>query len=215
MVKVYRIGTRPSRLALIQAEEIETRLIASLPNVSFEIVSIYTQGDKDKLIPIFQVEGSDFFTREIDQALLGGEIDFAVHSSKDLPRVLINGLEVVFQTPSISPYEALISRGNHNFNELPGGWRVGTSSARRKEQIKLLRKNLDVVDVRGDIYERIALIEEGKIDALIVAYAALIRLGLEDKASEIFPSEVFSPHPEQGRLSLVAREGFWENLRYI
>jgi hydroxymethylbilane synthase len=209
--KVLRIGARPSRLSLKQAEEMGRHLRGA----KFEIIPIYTQGDKDKLTPISGVEGTDFFTKEIDSALLAEEIDMAVHSTKDLPTILPEGLEVIFKTPSISPYEALVTRDRRKLNELAAGSSVGTSSARRKAQIMLLRNDLKVVSVRGDIYERIALVKEGKIDALIVAHAALIRLGLQGCASEIFPLDVFPAHIDQGKLSLVARKGLWQKVKFI
>lgn len=211
MPKTLRIGTRPSRLAIKQVEEIKS----AFPLIAFEIVPIITDGDMDKTTPVSEVEGSDFFTRQIDRALLEGFIDMAVHSSKDLSDVLTKGLSLVFETSSISPFDALVSRGHKKLNELPAGWRIGTSSIRRKSQIKTLRKDLNIADIRGTIEERLGLIDTGIIDALIVAHAALIRMGLEERISEIFGLNIFDTHPKQGSLSILAREKECERVRFI
>lgn len=205
-----RIGTRASSLALRQVDEAMGLLRERYPQAQFSIVTINTSGDKDKLTPISEVEGSDFFTREIDEALLAGKIDLAVHSSKDLPEVIPEGLVVAMETPSVSNFDCLVSRDNIKFMDLPRYAKIGTSSRRRKEQIVNLRRDLKIIDIRGNIQERLDLLSIGKIDALIVAHAALIRLGLEDKITEIFALNVFKAHPKQGYLSILARKG-WSN----
>lgn len=201
MTKVLKLGTRPSPLALKQAEEVR-KIFA---NLEFEIIPVPTTGDKDKITPLDAVPSHDFFTWEIDQALLAGEIDLAVHSSKDLPDILAKGLAVVFETPTISPYDALVSKDKLKLTQLAQGSRIGLSSQRRKGQIKSLRPDLEIVDIRGNIEERIALVAQDKIDALIVAHAALLRLGLQNELSEIFSLDVFPTHPKQGRLAVVTR----------
>lgn len=200
-----RIGTRTSPLALRQVDEVMGLLKERYPQAHFSFVCIDTLGDKDKLIPISEVEGSDFFTREIDEALLSGKIDLAVHSSKDLPEVIPKGLVILMETPSISNFDCLVSRDNIKFMDLPRQAKIGTSSQRRKEQIVNLRRDLKIIDIRGNIQERLDLLSTGKIDALIVAHAALIRLGLEDKITEIFALNVFKAHPKQGCLSVLER----------
>ncbi len=211
MRKILKLGTRPSPLALRQVEEIKSLF----PQLNFEVLRINTQGDKDKVIALSQVEGSDFFTREIDAALLSGAIDLGLHSAKDLPTALPEGLAVLFETPSISPYDALVSKGKLKLKNLAQGARVGTSSQRRKFELYTLRKDLISVEVRGNIQERLSLIDKGKIDALIVAHAALIRLGLEEEIAEIFSLDVFNTHPKQGSLSLVARSRECVRLKSI
>ena len=208
---MLRVGTRPSPLAIKQADELKR----IFPWVNFEVVIISTLGDKDKITPLTGIEGSDFFTREIDQALLEGEIDVALHSSKDLPDKLSGGLRVVLETESISQFDALVSKGRLKLNELPYASRVGTSSQRRREQIRALRQDLVFVDVRGNIGERLGLIDAGKIDALVVAHAALIRLGLEHMISEVFREGIFTVHSKQGSLALVAREDKWQKVKSI
>lgn len=175
------------------------------PGAEFEVCKIYTPGDRDKVIPLSEVDGSDFFTKDIDEALLKGKIDIAVHSSKDLPLVLQKGLKVLFETGSISRFDALVSKEGHKLAELALGSRIGSSSLRRKKEIKGLRPDLKIVDVRGTIEERLSLIDSGKIGALIVAHAALIRLKLEHRITEIFPLDIFNTHPKQGCLAIVTR----------
>lgn len=208
---MLRVGTRPSPLAIKQVDELKRMF----PWVNFEVVIISTLGDKDKITPLTGMEGSDFFTREIDQALLEGQIDVALHSSKDLPDKLSGGLRVVLETESISQFDALVSKGGFKLSELPHASRVGTSSQRRKEQIRVLRQDLEFVDVRGNIGERLGLIDAGKIDALVVAHAAIIRLELEHMISEVFSGNDFIVHPKQGSLALVAREDKWQKVKSI
>jgi len=172
----------------------------------FVVRVITTTGDKDRATPLSEVEGSDFFTREIDEALLSGDVDVAVHSAKDLPKALPVGLEVLVQTHALSPFDALVSRADLKLAQLPAGSRIGTSSSRRKAEISSLRPDLVLVDIRGNIGERIGLVDSGFIDALVVAHAALIRLGLEHRASEVFPLDVFATHPKQGSLAIVGRK---------
>lgn len=215
MLDNIRIAIRPSQLALKQAEEAINLLKQVKPSLTFAIKTIHTKGDKDKITPISQVEGSDFFTKEIDDALLSGDIDLAVHSSKDLPEVLPKGLIVAFETKTISPFDVLVSRKAYKFNQLPLGSKIGVSSLRRKEQIKAKRADLEIVDIRGNIEERLAFIDSGEIEALIVAHAALIRLGLENRISEILTSKDFSAHSKQGSLSLVARKNVCKKLKFI
>lgn len=200
-----RIGTRPSPLALAQAREAVEILKNMYPSATYNVNKILTTGDIDKTTPISEVEGTDFFTRQLDEALLEGRIDVAVHSAKDLPDPLPEGLEIAVETPSISRNDALVSNSGAGFFELPENSRIGASSLRRKEEIRILRKDLKIVDVRGDIIHRLSLIEAGLIDALVVAHAALMRLGLENRAAEILPLNLFETHPKQGSLSLVMR----------
>ena len=196
-----RIGTRPSRLAITQAEEI----IKQFPGINFEIIPIETKGDKDKITPLAGRETTDFFTGEIEQALIRKDIDIAVHSAKDLelstPRELVNAAI----TRSISPFECLVSTGNLKLRELPHGSIVGTSSRKRKLAIARFRKDLTIRDIRGDIDERLAELDKGKFDAIIAAHAALLRLGYESRIAEIISPRIIEPHPLQGKLAIQAR----------
>lgn len=201
MKRVIKVGTRPSSLALKQVEEV----CARLPQLAIEIVSIQTRGDKDKISLLLDKENSDFFTREIEQALLDGSIDAAIHSAKDLRGEIPQGLVIAAITSSISPFECLVSQGNLTLKELPSGACIGTSSQKRKQALINFRSDLIVKDIRGNINERLAQLDSGKFDAIIVAHAALIRLGYEDKIAEIIPKEIMEPHPLQGSLAIQIR----------
>jgi len=197
-----KIGSRPSPLAIKQAEEIESLL----PSVRFEAVRIDTCGDKDKTSSLAGREDSDFFTREIEEALLDGRIDAAVHSAKDLERVMPRELCIAATTCSISHFECLVSKEGHALEKLPAGAVVGTSSRKRKEAVLRFRPDLAVKDIRGNIDERMKQLDDGKFDAVIIAHAALIRLGLEDRIAQIIPKEIVEPHPLQGRLAIQVRK---------
>lgn len=207
MGKNYRIGTRTSPLALKQAEEAVSVLRRAHPGIETEIVGINTYGDRDRSTSISGVEGSDFFTREIDEALLRGEIDLAVHSAKDLSDELKKGLAVAFVTKSIDPYDVLVSKSGLGLAELPHGAKIGTSSLRRKTQLKKYRKDFRIVDVRGNIGDRLKKLETSDLDAIVIAAAGLIRLELEHRITQRIPFEIVKPHPLQGALAVVAREG--------
>ncbi|MFA5039601.1 MAG: hydroxymethylbilane synthase [Candidatus Omnitrophota bacterium] len=200
-----RVGIRPSPLAYRQAHEALPYLEPFFPGSVFDIVRIQTPGDLDKETPLDRLEGTDFFTRSLDEALLRGEIDSAVHSSKDLPDAMPAGLKMLLETPSLSPWDALVSREGLKLSELSMGSRVGTSSRRRKAEVSRLRPDLRIVDTRGTIEERLEQIQQGRFDALIVAYAALLRLGMADCVSEVFSDGLFVPHSKQGRLSVLVR----------
>jgi len=167
-------------------------------------IKIYnTSGDLDKVTPIEKVEGTDFFTDKIEQALLGHEIDLAVHSAKDLPETIPEGLAIAVITRSIDPSDILVSRGNFKLGELPQGARVGTSSGRRKKQLLQVRPDLEVADLRGNLDERLEKLDRGEYDAIVVAAAGLIRLGLAERITERLP---FETAKGQGALALEIRK---------
>lgn len=196
---VIKVGTRPSKLAIKQVEEIS----ALLPSVQFKVFKIETKGDKDKKIPLSEVDGTDFFTSEIEQALLNRWIDAAIHSAKDLNANLTDErLAVVAVTSGLSVLECLVSRGGIKLDQLPLGAVVGTSSAKRKEAITRFRPDLIVKEIRGDIDERLKQLDDGKFDTLIMAHAALIRLGYQHRIAQVIPREIIEPHPLQGKLSV-------------
>lgn len=200
-VQTIKIGSRPSRLALKQVEEIRQRL----PGFNLRIIPIATKGDKDKRLSLFGRQESDFFTAEIEQALLTGSIDAAIHSAKDIERFPLQGLTIAAITSSISPLECLVSRTNLTLKELPSASVVGTSSLSRKEALLRYRPDLVVKGIRGDIDERLSQLDNGKFDALIVAHAALIRLRLQKRIAQVIPKEIIPPHPLQGRLAVQVR----------
>jgi len=173
-----------------------------LPDLRFEAIPIKTKGDKDKRTPLVFKEGSDFFSYEIHQALLRGEIDAAIHSAKDLEQDIPQDLTIAAVTKSISPFDCLVSRGNHTLSDLAPGCLIGTSSKNRREAVLRFRGDLIVKDIRGNIEERLAQLDQGEFDAVIVAEAALIRLGLTSRIAEIFPASIVKPHPLQGKLAI-------------
>lgn len=202
MINTYKVGTRPSALALKQVEEVRRRL----PLLRLETVIIETRGDRDKAASLWREEGGDLFTREIEKALLDRSIDIAVHSAKDLEDDLPDELVIAATTSSLSPLECLVSRLGLPLEKLPSGAVVGTSSLKRKEALIRFRPDLIVKDIRGNIDERLKQLDDGKFDAIIVAHAALIRLGLERRIAEIIPKEIMEPHPLQGRLAVQIRK---------
>jgi len=189
---------RNSRLSTIQVEELQQRF----PDISIRNIPILSYGDRHHEISLLDNKRPDFFTYELDQALLNDEADIAVHSAKDLPYPLPEGLEVIALTERIYPQDALVSADRKKLSELPSGAKVATSSALRQQQLLQHRPDLKIESVRGTIDERIAQVQSGKMDALVVALCALKRLELTYLVSEILP---FETHPLQGSLALVAK----------
>lgn len=204
--RIFRVGTRGSPLALKQVDEITGFLKKFYPGFEYEIAAIDTYGDKDKQTPISEMEGTDFFTREIEQALLEGKIDFAVHSAKDLPDKIAQGLAIAAITKSIDLYDALVSKGNLKLNALRKGAKIGASSRRRKTQLKKYRVDFQIVDIRGNIEERLRKLDADGLDAIVVAACALMRLKLKHRISQRIPFEILKPHPLQGALAVETRE---------
>jgi len=204
--RIYKIGTRPSNLAIKQVEEIIEKLKKMNINIEYEIVKIETTGDIDKKTPLTFFEGTDFFTDKIEEKLLKGEIDFAVHSAKDLPDEIKDGLMIACITESLNPYDALVSRNNKKIHQLPYGAKIGTSSENRKRQLKNFRNDFNIIDIRGNIEERISLIEKLGLDGIIVAKCALLRLNLEYLITQTIPFEIIKPHPLQGCLAVEIRK---------
>lgn len=212
MERTYRVGTRSSPLALKQVEEALGMLRRFYPGIRSEVISIDTYGDKDKITPISEIEGTDFFTREIDEALLRNEIDLAIHSAKDLPDGLKDGLTIAAITESTDPLDALVSKSGLTLDKLPEGARIGTSSLRRKAQLKEYRKDFEIVDIRGNIEERLKRLDVAaelalpKLDAIVIAACGLMRLGLSHRITQRIPLEILKPHPLQGSLAIVTRQ---------
>ena len=197
-----RAGIRPSVLARKQFEEIKVKL----PQYDFEAVVIATAGDRDKETPLSLMGSSDFFTREIERALVCGEIDIAVHSAKDMEEKTPEDLMIAAMTASIATADCLFSPQGYALSELPRGSRVGTSSINRTEGIAAARKDLVIKNIRGNVDERIAKVYRGEYDALIVAQAALMRLGIFDGHSYVIAQSIVKPHPLQGRLAVQVRK---------
>jgi hydroxymethylbilane synthase len=208
MQRIYKVGTRTSSLALKQVEEVFGMLKKFYPDIGPKVVGIDTYGDKDKVTPVSDIEGTDFFTREIDEALLRNEIDFSVHSAKDLPDELRNGLAIAAITAPLDPFDALVSKSGLVLDKLPKGARIGTSSLRRKTQLKEYREDFEIVDVRGNIEERLMLLDEQRnIDAIVIAACGLVRLGLSHRITQRIPLAILKPHSLQGSLAIAVKKG--------
>ena len=200
------IGTRASALALAQAEHVAERLRVEHKGLVVELVKVSTQGDKDLDRPLHQIGGKGVFTKELDEALLDGRIDCAVHSLKDVPTELPEGLTLVAYGHRATPFDVLITNDGSILDELPDGAKVGTSSLRRKAQLLLYRPDLDIVDMRGNVNTRLARLDSGVVDAIVLAAAGLERLGMQDRVSEILTQDVMMPAVGQGFLAVVTRE---------
>jgi uroporphyrinogen III methyltransferase/synthase len=198
--QTIRVVSRNSKLALKQVCEV----FALFPHIPYELVSIESFGDKHKEISLLNNKISDIFTRELDEVLLQNQADIAIHSAKDIPYPLPPNLYVVALFEAFDKTDALVSRNNILLAQLPKGARIGTSSATRKRELLQINSNLQIVSIRGTIEERLALVDEGEIDALVVATCAMKRLNLESRISEILP---FETHPLQGNLAVVGKYG--------
>ena len=198
-----RIGTRKSKLALWQANFVKERLEERGHTV--ELVLITTTGDKILDAPLAKIGGKGLFVKEIEEALLRGNIDLAVHSLKDVPMVLPEGLTLGAITERENPFDVLLSKNGKSLEELPIGAKVGTSSLRRQVQIKRRRPDLRVEVLRGNVDTRIRKMEEGLYDAIVLAYAGVKRMGLEGRITQILGD--FIPAVGQGSLAIEIREG--------
>ncbi|MEQ1943623.1 hydroxymethylbilane synthase [Mesorhizobium sp. VNQ89] len=206
---VLRIGTRGSPLALAQAHETRARLMAAhdLPEHAFAIEVITTSGDRIQDRPLSEAGGKGLFTKEIEEALIGGRIDIAVHSSKDMPTVLPDGLELSAFLPREDPRDAFIGKAAKSIQDLPHGATVGSSSLRRQALILRMRPDLEVVTFRGNVQTRLRKLEEGVADGTILALAGLRRLGLEHVATDVMLLDRFPSAPGQGAICIESRTG--------
>ena len=205
--QVFRIGTRGSPLALKQAELVREALIAAhrLAVSAIEIVPIRTSGDKIQDRPLAEAGGKGLFAKEIEQALLEGAVDLAVHSAKDLPTILPAGLALVATLSREDPRDAFVSRKAKSFGELAAGSTLGTASLRRQAMVKRLRPDLRVVTFRGNVETRLRKLDTGEADATLLALAGLNRLGLASAATAVLPVEEFPPAVGQGAIGIEAR----------
>ncbi len=198
------IGTRGSRLALIQAESVVDLIKRANPGLEIEIKQIVTAGDRDRSNPLDRI-GVDVFIKEIEDALLDGRIDIAVHSLKDVPTEIPDGLRILAVTERLNPADVLIS-DNRRLDELPAGSKIGTGSLRRTAQLAGCRLGLLACPIRGNIDTRLRKVAAGEFDGIILAAAALIRLGWQHKITEYLPLDSFLPAAGQGTLAIEARQ---------
>jgi hydroxymethylbilane synthase len=205
--RCLRIATRKSLLALWQAEYVGNALRHLHPGLSIELVRMSTQGDKILDTPLAKVGGKGLFVKELEQGLLCGEADIAVHSMKDVPVLLPEDLHIAVICQREDPRDAFISNYWGQFDSLPQGARVGTSSLRRQSQIYERRPDFQILDLRGNVNTRLAKLDSNEFDAIILATAGLKRLGLTDRIREILAPEVSLPAIGQGAIGIECRKG--------
>jgi hydroxymethylbilane synthase len=201
------IGTRGSPLALAQANQVRGRLAAAhaLDADAITLEVIRTTGDRIHDRPLTEAGGKGLFTKEIEEALIAGAIDLAVHSAKDMPTILPPGLRIAGVLEREDARDVFISRKAKTLGELPRGARVGTASLRRQALVKQLRPDLIVVPMRGNVETRLRKLDAGEVDATVLALAGLKRLGLTDAATAVLPIEEFLPAVGQGIIAMEAR----------
>lgn len=201
-----QVGTRGSKLSLIQTNLVLERIRRANPSVKTELRTIATSGDLDRTTPIFSLSQKGIFEKEIDQAVLAEQVDFAVHSMKDIPTPLDSGL-VIASVPERGPTpDVLVSKRRRPLEKIPDGKIVGTSSLLRTAELRRVRPGLRTQAIRGNVDTRIGKVEQGEYDAVILAEAGLARLGMTDKVAARLSLDDFVPAPGQGALALVARE---------
>lgn len=216
MVKrIVKLGTRGSKLALWQANHIKDRIEKKDRQVSVELVKIKTTGDKILDVPLAKVGGKALFVKEIEEALLDATVDLAVHSMKDVPTVIPQGLKIAVSTEREDPRDALVSPSGRKFMDLPGGALVGTSSLRRQAQALSVRSDLIIEGLRGNLDTRLRKVSEGAFDAIILAAAGLSRMGWSDRITEIMDPAVMIPAVGQGALGIEVREDDRETQELI
>lgn len=198
------VGSRGSKLALIQTESVVAKIKEVNPDIEVSISPIVTKGDRNRHIQLDQMEGIGVFVKELEEALLDGRIDLAVHSLKDMPTQIPQGLCLAAVTERLDPRDVLVSRGKR-LAELASSSRVGTGSLRRAIQLTACRPDLEACSIRGNVDTRLRRVAEGELDGVILAAAAMKRLGWEEKISEYLPFEYFLPAVGQGTLAIETR----------
>lgn len=196
------VGTRGSRLALIQTESVANKLKLIHPDLEISIRKVVTAGDRDRLTHLDRI-GTDVFVKELEEALLDGSIDFAVHSLKDVPTDIPQGLELIAVDEREDPRDVLVAKAI--LADLPAGSRIGTGSLRRTIQIARLRPDLETCSIRGNVDTRLRKVDSGEIGGVILAAAGLKRLGLQNKITQFLSPENFLPAAGQGALVIEAR----------
>ena len=207
MSRTIKIATRKSALALWQANHVADLLRDRHEGLRVELLPMVTQGDIILDRPLAQIGGKGLFLKELERALLDGEADIAVHSMKDVPVDEVPGLVVDVTLARANPYDALLSRDGSALDALPAGARVGTSSLRRQCQLRALRPDLRVVDLRGNVNTRVRKLQEGQYEAIVLACAGLERLGMEDLVTEVLRPPRWLPAATQGTIGVQRRAG--------
>lgn len=200
-----KIGTRGSRLALAQSGWVKKKIKEKYPDLDIALISIKTRGDKIIDSPLAKIGGKGLFVKEIEDALIRREIDIAVHSIKDVPAELPEGLHIPIFPEREDPRDALLSEKYSGIDDLSSGASVGTGSLRRSSQLLHMRPDLEIIPIRGNVDTRIKKMESGDVQAIILAAAGLIRLGFSARIRQVLPSEVCLPAAGQGALGLEVR----------
>ncbi len=211
------VGTRGSKLSLIQTASIIQAIKKHEPLIEVETKIIQTTGDKLESAPLQEIAGKGVFEKEIDEAIISGEVDFSVHSMKDIPAEQPKGLTIAAVPARAPANDVFISRISSRLGELPRGASVGTSSPRRKAELLRARPDLSILPIRGNVDTRIRKLDAGNYDAVVLAEAGVIRLGMQSRIVERLPVQDFTPAPGQGFLAVVARhdrEDLLKILRY-
>jgi hydroxymethylbilane synthase len=204
-IKNLKIATRQSPLALWQAEFVKAQLQQRYPALAVELVTFTTRGDKILDSSLSKIGGKGLFVKELEHALLEGVADIAVHSMKDVPMEFPQGLGLCVICEREDPRDAFVSARYKNLDALPPGARVGTSSLRRQCQLKQVRPDLQIKDLRGNVQTRLAKLDAGEFDAIILAAAGLIRLGLQERITEYFADTILLPAGGQGAVGIEVR----------
>ena len=213
---ILTVGTRGSKLALAQTNRVLDKLKSAHPDMEFKLKIIKTLGDKEHGKPLFTIDCKGIFEKEIDQQVVSGEIDFAVHSLKDVPIVEQQTGTVLAAIPKRdSQGDVFISKGRVPLNALPKGVVVGTGSLRRLAEIKFLRPDLDVQPIRGNVDTRINKVKKGELDGIVIAAAGLERMNLTNEITERLPLEQFPSAAGQGAIAIVAKEGNSDVIAFL
>ena len=205
------IGSRGSSLALWQANWVKDLLKGQYSDLTVDIKIIKTSGDKIQDVPLAKIGGKGLFVKEIEEGLLKREVDFAVHSMKDMPIIFPVNLCIACVTKRENPFDALISRNDIKLDDLPKGAKIGTGSLRRMSQLLYYRPDLNLVPLRGNLETRLKKLETEGLDAIILAAAGLIRLGWSDRITEIIPLEILLPAMGQGAVGIETRKNDVDN----
>ena len=204
---MLKIATRKSPLALWQAEFVKSRLELLYPDLEIELVKITTKGDKVLDTPLAKIGGKNLFIKELELGMLEGKADIAVHSMKDVPYELPKEFELGAILERENPFDAFVSNDFNSISELPKGSRVGSCSLRRIVQLKALRPDLVILDLRGNVNTRLKKLDDGKYDAIILACSGLIRLGFDERIKQYLNAEESLPAVGQGALGIEIRNG--------
>ena len=204
-VSRVRIATRKSPLALWQAEHVKKCLQQVYPGIEVDLIKMSTQGDKILDTPLAKIGGKGLFVKELEQSLLNGRADIAVHSMKDVPVEFPPGLHLPVIMQREEPRDAFVSNNYKNFDELPSGARVGTSSLRRQTQLLANHASFEIISLRGNVGTRLKKLDQGDYDAIILASAGLIRLGLEERISDRIDTQQSLPAIGQGAVGIECR----------